>query len=226
MIEEHPKWREPRLYSGYAKHLKQVYEHEPIVQVSLQLILSVFAVSFFAFFAIRPTLSTITTLMKKIEDQEKVSVQLDKKIVQLTQAQDELTAHAADLWRVEKAIPKKPEVDRLSAIIEQIANENNIEIGSIQYQQFPLTNVEQREVDKTIKTTPSRAVGQMAAERFVTFSIAISGLLPDLEAFAAELQKIDRIVTVTQMAFAKNKVTSQQIYPLALTIKLTAYYLP
>ena len=52
------------------------FYHRPVAQVSLELFLSVATVVFFAVFAIRPTLVTMSNLIKELEDKRQLDQQL------------------------------------------------------------------------------------------------------------------------------------------------------
>ena len=58
-------------------------------QAYTMFILSLFTISFFSIFAIRPTLKTVTSLHREIEDLEKIDEKLTTKINQLISAQAE-----------------------------------------------------------------------------------------------------------------------------------------
>ena len=205
-----PEWREPRLYSGYARRLVHVYEEEPVIQVSLQLILSVFTVAFFIFFAIRPTLETIVTLQKKIKDQQSVNVKLDTKLVQLVQAQDQLALYADDLPKINRAVPNEVETRRVAAMIEGLANENNVWISAIDIQGYPVWGV--RETGK--------------GDKFVTFSVTAGGTQTDLISFLGQLENLERAIGLTQVSFSKPTGTDKGLYPLTVLAKGTMYYQP
>ena len=59
----------------------------PEIKASVEIILSVFTVAGLLLLAIRPTLATVATLQKKIEDQQVVNRRLEAKISQLVNAQ-------------------------------------------------------------------------------------------------------------------------------------------
>lgn len=216
-----PKWQESRLYAGYLKDIQRYYTREPIIQISAQLILSVFTVAFFTFFAIRPTLGTITVLLKKIEDMELASTKLDTKIIQLGQAQELLVNVGDQLETLSaRAVPTTPEIDRVSKEIEVIANENNIYITSLEFQASPLVGQRSSLVNKAV-TNEKKVEG-----KFVVFSFAIGGTQDAIIRFLNDLENLDRVVLLTKVGFAAPETTYKKAFPLAASGRATIYYLP
>jgi len=59
-------------YSLYFQKVSLMYKR-PEIRASLEVILSVFTITILIFAAIRPTLTNIVSLQKKIEDQEVIN---------------------------------------------------------------------------------------------------------------------------------------------------------
>lgn len=214
-------WQEPRMYAGYLRNVQRFYDREPLIQVSVQLILSIFTVAFFVFFAIRPTLGTISTLLKKIEDMEEASLKLDTKIAQLAQAQEILSESGPELKRLGLiAVPVTPEVDRLSKQIEVIANENNVYITSLEFQASPLVGGR-----SSLVNTTNRGV-ESGGGNFVTFSFAIGGAQEGVVGFFEDIESLDRVVLLTQAGFSVPESSYKKTFFLAASGKATVYYLP
>src|SRR5258708_48511 len=116
--------------------LAQFYQ-KPIAQVSSQLFFSVIAVIIFAVFAIRPTLLTMSDLIKELNDKQALSQALTQKVASLSSAQAENQAAQDKLSILDKAIPPFPRFGEGIAIIEKIASENNLLINSIQAKAVP-----------------------------------------------------------------------------------------
>lgn len=195
-------------YSDYTRKIVHVYEDEPVIQVSLQLILSVFTVAFFIFFAIRPTLQTIVTLQKKIKDQQSVNLKLDTKLTQLVEAQDQLALYAGDLPLVERGVPRDSEIKKLTAMVEAEANKNNVWMVGLEVQKYPVWQ--------------SQASGK--AEKFVTFNVNVGGTQADLVRFLAAIENMERLVGMTQVSFSKPTGPEKDLYPLTALVKGTVYY--
>lgn len=215
---DQPSWREPRLYAGYLKDVQRFYEREPIIQISVQLILSIFAVAFFTFAAIRPTLATISTLLKKIEDLETLSTRLDTKITQLGRAQEILATQGPLLERVsETTIPMEPQLDRLSKAMEVLANEHGVYFTAIDFQTTPLTAAP--------LGTPSGSLAT-SQEQLVTFNFSVVGTQERLISFLEDLENMDRAVLLTKLTLAEPELNYRRVFPVIATGRATVYYLP
>jgi len=68
------------------------FYHNPVAMVSFELFLSIAAILFFAVFAIRPTLLTMSDLIKEIEDKRKLDSQMEQKVAALSSAQESFLA--------------------------------------------------------------------------------------------------------------------------------------
>lgn len=213
-------WREPRMYAGYLREVQRVYDREPLIQVSAQLILSVFTVAFFTFFAIRPTLGTVSSLVKKIEDMEQASGKLDSKITELARAQALLDESGPELKLLSwAAVPEAPEVDRLSKQIEALANENDVYITSLEFQASPLVG------ERSSLIHMAGREGDRGAGSFVTFSFAIGGQQEGIVKFFDGLERLDRVVLLTQAGFSVPESSYKRTFPLTASGKATVYYL-
>lgn len=209
------------LYSGYLKNIQRYYEREPYVRATLQLILSVFAVAFFGFLAIRPTLTTITTLLRKIEEQKEADKRLSTKIVQLAEAQDFLSTQGEQITRLMgTAVPEDPQVKRLAQEIEYSANAAGVLLTSLSFQQTPLAG----EVPRAAGRPALGAAGRN--EQFVIMSFSGGGGQEAVFSFLDRLEKLDRIVTLTNLTFSKPVSSGEVDLPLVVSGKATAYYVP
>jgi len=86
----------------------------------MMLILSLFTMSFFGLFALRPTLVTIATLNRQIKDSREIDRRLTEKLNVLVQAQAEYEVIAPFLSKINQAIPEYPEYTELLADLEEI----------------------------------------------------------------------------------------------------------
>lgn len=220
-MAEQPSWRDPRLANNYVQDIRRLYQQQPGIKITLQLLLSVFTVAFFTFFAIRPTLSTITTLLRRIEDQKEVDVRLDTKIVQLLEAQNELTANETDLPLINLAIPQAPDLEGFARRLEVLAVEENSELASLQFQAIPLVGT-QTSLESSAGTRATRNDGNFSA----TFDFTLNGTQESILSFLRKLETIDRAVAVTKIIFTRPTLQQQSFFSLTATGKGTIYYQP
>lgn len=222
-------WKNTQTAKQYLQTVQRFYEKEPAVQISVQLILSIFAVAFFTFAAIRPTLGTISTLLKKIDDQKTVNSQLDTKIQQLSQAQDELSKWSAQIPLISKAVPQDNELVGFVQRLEILANLSNMQISNVQFQALPIVGKKTSLTDDNKAKAAAAAAAtdvKMPAGSFVTFSFLLRGNSAQILNFMMQLEKLDRVVMVTKLSVNKPENIAPGEPPLVASGKGTLYYLP
>lgn len=209
------------LYNNYLNNVQRYYEREPLVRASLQLLLSVFAVVFFSFVAIRPTLTTITTLLKKIEDQKIADGKLTTKLTQLAEAQQFLSDTGEELTTLSAiAIPSEPNIKRLSQEIELSANQSGVLITQLTFEPTPLVGSK-----STLIAIGSAKMQTTDPKQFVFFNLTVGGGQAELVDFLDKVGRLDRVITITDLVFSKPQAGSKVNLPLTASIKGTAYYL-
>jgi Tfp pilus assembly protein PilO len=109
----------------------------PVAKVSLELFFSAVTIIFFAVFAIRPTLLTMSDLVKEIEDKEKLNRQLQMKIASLAEAQKEYQLYKDDLKLIDQAVPSQTDLMTVLKTIEKLASDNNLVIASLRLDEIP-----------------------------------------------------------------------------------------
>lgn len=116
--------------------LNEFYQR-PVAQASLELFLSISAVLFFAVFAIRPTLLTMSDLIKEIEDKRALNAKLDQKVAALASAQNELLSLETRLPVLEQALPSEPQLLEALSYLEKIASDQRLIIENLQLTTLP-----------------------------------------------------------------------------------------
>lgn len=195
---------------SYRKNLADIYK-KPAAQVSMALILTIFAIIFFGIFAIRPTLATIVELNKKIDDQKIVVEKLEKKATALATAQSEYLLIEDKVPLIDAAIPKTNSLDTLLKQIEGIAASLNAPIDSIQVDEiiFP----EELDNEKDVGTVLE-----------LPLNITISSTFMDIKEFMVLLSKIKRLVSIESISFSSETVDESEFLKMNLSVK--AYHLP
>ncbi len=165
--------------------------------------ISLFTLSFFGFFAIRPTIITIVNLDRQLKDSEQVLSRIKEKqgdLAKLTAQQESLKNEIA---LVEKAIPNAPKIPYLSRQIETVALRNNVNLTSLNF----------GTVD----------VSKAAPGSLLSFSISITaeGSENDVNKFIRELTSIDRVLGFERFTTGKTK---KDVF--GGTIAMKGYFLP
>lgn len=168
------------------------------------LILTLVALSFFGFFAISPTLSTIAQLRRQIGDNEFVNKKLEEKIQNLSLLQREYGLLEKDFPIVFAGVPQAPSAPLLVGQIQFLALESSLAITRLQVFQVELSQ-------KTDKNEPSS----------FAFSLETQGTTPQLTNFLNSLLRFERIITLENISLAKS---SDKEEVLKLDLKGRAYF--
>ena len=116
--------------------LNQFYTN-PVAKASTELFLTVGLILFLGVFAIRPTIITMSDLLKEIETKKQLDDQLTKKIASLQTAQNQYLNIQDNLPLLEQAIPDQPQVIYTAKIIEKIAASSNVIIENLIVEELP-----------------------------------------------------------------------------------------
>lgn len=109
----------------------------PIAKASLELFLTIGLVLFLGAFAIRPTIVTMSDLIKEIETKSELDESLTKKVAALQTAQTQYLSVEESLPLLDTAIPEQPEVILSMKILEKVAAESNVIINSLGIAELP-----------------------------------------------------------------------------------------
>lgn len=171
------------------------------------LTLSLFTLSFFGIFAIRPTLVTAISLIKQVSDLKKLYTDYENKIGNLIRAQGEYEKIRGELPLIDAALPANSSFGSLAKIIEKFASQENFTINQFQIDPVPVSN------------PPSS--GKLYDYEF---TLVGTGRYSSLSSFLSHLINWKRIINIKSLEFAQaGGTTSAQI---RLSLKASTYYEP
>lgn len=171
------------------------------------IVLTLCALSFFGFFAIKPTVSTILKLQKELSDNQYVFDQLEIKIKNLTELRKQYFNLQGDLPVITNAITIQPDVHLLFAQIQSAAQTSNITIKKLQ--NFEI------EALRNSKNTDKNYYS-------FSFAIAGSGSFEDISKFAQTLTDMERIVNID--TFSISNIADQKSGSSGFDIQGTAFF--
>lgn len=171
------------------------------------LILTLCAISFFGFFAIKPTVSTILKLQKEISDNQFVLSQLEIKIKNLTQLRKQYFSLQNDLPIITSTITTRPDAHLLFAQIQSIARASNITMTKLQNFEVEVLR-QDKDVNKDYYS--------------YSFSIAGTGSFENISKLVSTLTNMERIVNID--VFSINDISSQNSESLGFEIQGTAFF--
>ncbi len=175
------------------KQLKETllkFYHNPVAKVSFELFMTVIGVIFFALFAIRPTLLTMSDLLKEIEDKEKLDQQLQRKVAALSTVQQEYQIYKDKLSLLDEAIPPNMQLIKTLKIIEKIASDEGLIISSLGFNYIP----NEKQVTKITFQNLKRV------DRGIELSVL--GDYPSIRNFIESLHQSRRMMVVNFIEFS------------------------
>lgn len=189
--------------------LQQFYQ-KPIAKVSAELFATIIGVTILAAFAIRPTLLTMSQLIKDIEDRRTTSDTLTKKIASLSTLSTEYPILKNDILLLHTAIPNNPDFDGFMRRLEKIASNRGLVISSLQATQLPKEN----------------PTGNQPSEiTQYTVNVNFKGDYQKVRAVLGDLLTMDRYVTIENAILNAKRDELEKTNTLLSTVNLrVAYY--
>jgi Tfp pilus assembly protein PilO len=188
--------------------LNKFYE-KPVAKVSLELFLSIMAILFFAIFAIRPTLVTMSDLLKEIEDKEALEQQMVQKIAALSTAQSTYLGVEKELSILDQVLPTTPDFINSLKIVEKIASERGILINGISVTEIP------KEVESETRFSDLE-------KKSFSLSLSLSGDYNQIKLFVEEVLDNRRSFITDTVIFSVNEERGEQ--KLQVTVTLSVPY--
>lgn len=181
---------ELRRFSRYYRSLEP-FLNKTAVKTYTTVILSFLTMSFFGYFAIKPTLSTIASLNKQIGDARFVDQKLQEKVNALTLAQTEYQKIKPDLVLVDNALPKNSELTGFIKSLEKMATESGLQIINLSFQGIDLSG--------SVQATQSNSLIP------INFSLTTHGNYPQIDNFLSKIASLARLVIIDKIGFSQKE---------------------
>ncbi len=152
----------------------------------LYITLTLFTLSFFGLFAIRPTLSTISNLDKQYKDNLLVYKSLKDKLSALQNLDIQYQEIQPDLELVYSAIPKASKIPYLTRQLENLAFADNLTITHLSFD--------------SVEIYPNKKNFSMYSFKF---TISVEGSNNDVNKFIADFINFDRIIGIDHLVSGK-----------------------
>lgn len=189
-------------YFRYFTYIEPIVK-TPFIRTYGSLVLTIFTLTIFIVFAIKPTIETILILQKQLTDQQQILEKLNQKSKNLSVGKKNYLAIDKQTQdRINFAVPASAQVGDLIKSLEGIAKTSEASISAIQFQNFTITPPQKKELSE-IPFTYSLETSYNSALNIIT-----------------NLQSASRVVSIDQLLL--NKVEGGKIL---LTISGKAYYL-
>lgn len=191
----------------YKKYLELMPDFkQEKTQKYISIILTLLASILLGIFALSPTISTITSLQKQLEDDKFIEQKLSEKINNLSLLQQAYSNLEKDLPIVFNAIPEKSEIPLLAASVQGLAKESNVTLNNFQTLPVEVS-------DKAI-----------SAKKFVSyeFNFTAKGDYQNMLTFIDKLVNFQRVTTIGNIAISKT--IEINVTNLQLSVRGTAYF--
>ncbi|KKT73178.1 MAG: hypothetical protein UW68_C0015G0006 [Candidatus Collierbacteria bacterium GW2011_GWB1_44_6] len=184
-------------YSLYYQRINLIYQR-PEVKASLEIILSVFMVTILILAAIRPTLTNVASLQKRIEDLESVNKKADNKIAQVFNAQNQLNTYQDRLRLFDDAVPDGFSYQSMAGRIELLARRRNLTVQTIQMPGVRLFGTGQAVGDWSTKLIKADATKIIKTD--LTFTV--TGEPRNVRGFLSEIENMDRVTILNTIVLS------------------------
>lgn len=197
--------RDQSRYFRYFTYIKPVTKL-PIVKTYGSTIFTIFAITIFVFFAIKPTVETILVLQKKLETYDEALAKINKKANDLSLGKQNYQNLDQDIKdQIQLSIPDSVDLKSVIQTLEQTAKKNEASVSALQVQPFLL------EVKKD-------TYGSLAE---VNFTFNVEGQYHNLISLLQDLKSSVRLISIDNLSL--NKVSEEG--GLVMSISGKAYYL-
>jgi Tfp pilus assembly protein PilO len=193
-------------YNRYYTYIKPVITN-PFIRSYAPYIFSLSAMAIFIIFAIRPTVITILSLQKNLDENQQILATLSRKSQDLTDAKqnlDNLDPHVKTT--ILTRLPPSPAV---TALIQSLQNSvtGQSSISALQIQPVGI-------IDNSAQEAPKQTISDVA------FSMNIQGTFSQILIIIDNLHKSPRILNISNIVISKAETGS-----LSMSLTGKAYYL-
>lgn len=192
-----------RIYKRYYTNVKHLYRRRDVV-VYTGLTLSFLAIAFFGFFALKPTITTIASLMKEIKVKRELDQKLEERLETLRLAQKNYALASESKPLVDEALPEKPYLSQLVYQIEGLSQQLGLEITSLSFDSIIL-------LDQKTSTQSKKIAGPEK----IDFSVGLLGEYESLLKYLESIEELRRLIKVETFGFTQEEKEER------LSIKLT-----
>lgn len=172
------------------------------------LIFSLITIAIFSFYAIRPTVTTILSLQKSIDEQTSISNRLQEKSRHLSEGKQNYENLNKDIkTKLNNLVPDNPALAQLINSISYITEGSEASISGLQFQKVTL----EAKKNILIKDAPITQID---------FALISQGTFPNLMRLLTAIKRTDRLISIHSINFVQPPNSD-----LIMSISAKAYYL-
>lgn len=197
-------------YRHYYTYLEPILA-DPVVRSYFGLIASFLLVTFLIFFALSPTINTILSLQKRIEDQKTTIAALTQKANDLIKANEAYGQVENLIPLLNEALPNQPFPQKVISDVNLVASQSSVILSGPQFQTIDI-NTDTKSKDQA---SPSGAVK-------MGFTLSITGTKEDVRTFLSKLESSLRYIRVEGLMVSDSKKPGL----MNMDISAANFYLP
>jgi hypothetical protein len=178
-----PTWRKNYLrYKSFFLNIFKQYQQRPDVKVYLEIVLSSVAISIFAIFALRPTLLTISKLIKEVGAKQQTLAAMEEKIKNTKEAEDLYRNELDKIKLLDTAMPQEPSPDTLFRQLDGASKKNSVVITNFSISTLTLKD----------KSLPTTSVSSSAKPSSLKLSFNTRGVYKTVIGFLKDVENTRR----------------------------------
>ncbi len=200
----------PSIQVEQAKKFLFTFYKKPIAQISTELFFTIAATIFFAIFAIKPTILTMTELIKEIEDKKKTVELLKRKAAALSTVQTTYFSLQDRFYLFDETIPENISFEQSLKILEKVASDLQMSISTLQVQELPVHD---------LKETP---FAQKKAQ-LVNLTIGVTGSYAQIRDFTQHIRTLRPLLSIDSLSITSSQ-SDEELDFLTATITIQGHY--
>jgi hypothetical protein len=194
-------WRKEYLrYKQFFLNIVALYKRNQDLKMFLEVLLSLATISFFTFFALKPTLVTIADLYKEIQAKEETVSKMDQKIQNVSTAQSVYEGELSRIPLTQNSVPNTPIPEIFARQIEGLAVTNGLNLLGVSVGQVTLVGVE-----KKIPAAEGELQPLPEGARTLSFSVSVTGAYPQLSKFLLEMEGLRRPIKIDNVGLTASQ---------------------
>ena len=188
-----------------------VYKKRNDVRMFLEILLSLITITIFSMFALRPTLLTISQLIKDNKAKQETINKMDQKIKNISIAQNVYDQNIEKIPLIEQAVPNTPTPENLLRQIEGIAYLDSVTIVGSTVNEVVLIGEEKKKSSKNeIKNLPENV-------STITFSVNVTGPYLSLYKFLIDIENSRRPFIISSININSSTKNQEPIIVMLIT---------
>lgn len=203
-------------YKSYISAVKSMYE-KPITQTSTAVILTFATIAFFGFTAIRPTLGTVSKLIKELDEKQILDEKMTNKMSTLTTVDEAYTNNQELLSVFQDSIPTEKGLDLFLLELEYLSYQSPVTLTSLRVGETKVFGLE------TIETGSKNVEGDPFPS--ISLNLTVQGDRQDLVEYLDQLENLRRLVRIESVSFS-NATDSPELKSESMSVGFVVFWDP